>query len=228
MSRKAKVIFIVVGLVVFSYFVRSQKEEPSQATNLISPSAATPQPAAAPTVEVPDPKESKSVTGRANGSHTQDAKTKKKSSTPGKENDDGESNINADLQSKLGEVVSLYAAWPGATPRHILSDKLRSYEPLITESTVKKIEKEWRNTPPAPMLKVKRVVNFGNLSTLPNDSNKATVTVFLALHKLFKPVSGRPYSQEAVQPYSVNLQIINRSWTVVGISPQSTIAQTGG
>jgi hypothetical protein len=209
MSARIKFLAVVAGLALLFFITHAQKSNhAAQADN--PHNAETPLPAEAPTVVAP-----------AKKVQTKPLRPKKHHpSTKLKGNDDGESNILPDLQHRLGRVVKLYASWPGATSRAELTKKLQGEEPFITEDAAKRIETEWKNTPPTIKLVPGKVVNISDLIALPNQSSTAVATVFLTLSKFFKPASGKPYSQTAVQSFTVSLQIIDRQWHVIGIAPQ--------
>jgi hypothetical protein len=211
MSARMKIFAAVIGIVVVVFITHSNKAHPPRQIETPQ-TVATPLPAEAPTVTEPK----KTVHDKTAPKHKEHDASKH-----GEDNDDGESNIQPDTLRKLGRVVWLYASWPGQTPKTSLIKELRGEEPFITEDTVKKIETEWNNTPRTFEIAPKKVVNISDLLSSPNQPGVATATVFLTIDKLFKPVSGKPYSQTAVQPYTVKLQIINRQWRIVGIAPQS-------
>jgi hypothetical protein len=210
MSARFKFFAIAAGLVVVFFIAHSQRSHPPGQVE--QPQAtATPLPVEAPTVSAPETK-----------THSKSSKpTKRHESKHAEDNDDGESNIKPDMKHKLVRVVRLYASWPGPTPKQSLINDLRREEPFITESAVKKIEEEWSKTPNTFKIVPKQVVNISDLLANPKEPDKATATVFLTLSKLFKPAKGKPYSQSAVQSYTVKLQIIGRKWSVVSIAPQS-------
>jgi hypothetical protein len=234
MTRRTKIIFIIVGLAIFSYFVRSQRESPSQATNLPSTSSeVTPQPAAAATVEAQTPKKV-TATPSLPKNKSKRQTSKKSASKPSKkdinseESSEDKVNLSEKLQSKLELLVRTYAAWPGSTPKSELLKKLNQQVPFITADAVKKIENEWRSAPKTVKLTVKEIDFATGLTTTPQDPNQATVLTYAKLVKHFTPVSGDPYTQQASQPYTVKMRIFNRVWRVVEISTQAPASSSGG
>jgi hypothetical protein len=181
-----------------------------------------------PSAPMPLPAEAPTVAPSSKATPSKETKPKESRPTKNEANDDGESNIQPGLQRKIGRVVKLYASWPGSTPRKVLLGQLRSEEPFITESAVQKIGTEWNNTPVPTTFKMapQKVVNISNLYAFPHQTSRGTATVFLAVRKLFKPVSGKAYSQPAVLPYTVTMEVIGRQWRVAGIAPQAGVSST--
>jgi hypothetical protein len=208
-------IMAVIAVIAFVRYANMHAKQHHHKSAAQPPSVTKPLPAAAPTVAMPRQTPS-----------PKPHKTKEYSSSPDENNDDGESNIRLSTQRELGHVVKLYASWSGPASQETLVRKLKSKEPFITNEAVTKIQAEWNNTPPLTTFKIVplRVVNISNLYALPLEPDKGTATVFLAVRKLFTPVSTKPYSQTAVQPYTVNMQVISRQWRVVGIVPQNNVS----
>jgi hypothetical protein len=164
-----------------------------------------------PSAPMPLPAEAPTVAPSSKATPSKETKPKESRPTKNEANDDGESNIQ-----------------PGSTPRKVLLGQLRSEEPFITESAVQKIGTEWNNTPVPTTFKMapQKVVNISNLYAFPHQTSRGTATVFLAVRKLFKPVSGKAYSQPAVLPYTVTMEVIGRQWRVAGIAPQAGVSST--
>jgi hypothetical protein len=211
LSRRTKIVFFLIGVAVIAIILRNNQPAIKSA-KVTPPSQLKPLPAEQPTVAVVAP-----TTSTHTSVHTSPATTAK-SHEPNEAN----SNITPELQSKLKKVVALYASWPGAVPMQTLLTELRHEQPFITNGALTKISTEWNSTPRTTFrLQVKGIVMVSRLIAAPRNPNNGLVTVFVSLERHFKPVSARPYSQIAVQPYTVNMQIINREWHVTMIAPQS-------
>jgi hypothetical protein len=222
LSRRTKIVFFLIGVAVIAIILRNNQPAIKSA-KVTPPIQLKPLPAEQPTVAVVAP-----TTSTHTSVHTvvKGSKPKEKSSpaTTAKSHEPNEanSNITPELQSKLKKVVALYASWPGAVPMQTLLTELRHEQPFITNGALTKISTEWNSTPRTTFrLQVKGIVMVSRLIAAPRNPNNGLVTVFVSLERHFKPVSARPYSQIAVQPYTVNMQIINREWHVTMIAPQS-------
>jgi hypothetical protein len=236
MSRKHMVILGVVGLAIFSLILRTHKTQPARTINP-APPITTPEPAASPTVAMPVPTTVKRAAKNPrqhsqehgnNASKPVSKPTSKPKASPkpvainSRESSEANGNLVPELKSKLKTIVTLYASWPGSTPKQKLLNELKQQEPFITAGAVSKIETEWQNTPLGTFkLKVKGVDLSAGLVSQPHNPSNGVVTAYAVLEKTFTPVSGSPSSQTASQPYTVRMRIINRSWRVVGLSVQS-------
>jgi hypothetical protein len=230
MPRRIKVIVVLAVLVVFSVLVRSHKTEHTRSNSPEVPAVVAPQPADAPTVATPQRSRKKTAQhAPARGKPKRSAKA----SSPAKdinsrESSEGEGNLSPRLRSRLKTLLTLYASWPGSTPKEELIKRLRRQEPFITESAVSKIATQWQAAPQTVRLMVTGVDLALGLVTSQHDPNNGSVTAYVKLKKHFVPVSGKPYTQVAAQPYTVKMQIINRSWRVTDISPQTSATFIGG
>jgi hypothetical protein len=235
MSRRVKIFCVIAGLVIFAIVMRHNKDGGEGAKSSVIQVASTPQPAAAPTVAAPIPKKTAARANPRSPKHRKKGKPSNgRSSKPAKadlnsrETSEGEVNLSKDLQHKLKELVTLYASWPGSTPKQELIKRLEQQEPFITADAVKKIETAWQFAPQTVKLTVKSVDFATGLTAATQDPNQGTVSTYVKLVKHFTPVEGHPYTQLASQPYTVKMRIISRVWRVVGISAQPAASSLGG
>jgi hypothetical protein len=237
MSRRVKFFCVIAGVVIFAIIMRHNKVGGEGTKSPVIQVASTPQPAAEPTVAAPVPKKTKAKARATPSSPKHRNKGKPShghSSKPAKadlnsrETSESEVNLSKDLQLKLKALVTLYASWPGSTPKQELIKQLKQKEPFITAEAVKKIETEWKYAPQTVKLTVKSVDFATGLTAAPKDRNQGVVEAYVQLVKHFTPVSGNSYTQLASQPYTVKMRIINRVWRVVGISTQNAASSTGG
>lgn len=138
------------------------------------------------------------------------------------------SNLTPALRTRLVRIVKLYASWPGTVPQKVLIRQLEMEEPFITSSAITQIEDEWAQAVTTVELTVKAVNLAPGFVASSSGRNSADIVAYVLLKKRFKPVTGKPYTQMATQPYQVNLRIIKRRWTVVGFSPLSASTSSGG
>jgi hypothetical protein len=235
MSRRVKIFSVIAGLVIFAIVMRHNKAGGEGTKSSVIQVASTPQPAAAPTVEAPVPKKTKAKATPSSPKHrSRNKPSHGHSSKPAKANlnsretSESEVNLSKDLQRKLKALVTLYASWPGSTPKQELVKKLKQQEPFITAEAVKKIETEWKYAPQTVKLTVKSVDFATGLTAAPNNASQGAVETYVKLVKHFTPASGHSYTQLASQPYTVKMRVISRVWRVVGISTQTAASSTGG
>jgi hypothetical protein len=252
MSRRTVLYILcgVVGVVILRYAVASNKP-PDRLAGTPAPQVRRPFPAEEPTTPEPAPKKSAAKpglktagrpkpapavsipAGQTTPQETQPFKLapapKKSAGKPSPGVTENESsNITPDLRSRLERIVRLYASWPGTVPKKMLIRRLEMEKPFITSDAINRIKEEWTLRVRTVELTVLNVEVAPGFTASTSDPNSANAVVYVRLRKRFKPVSRKPYTKLSNQPYSVNLRIIKRNWTVVGITPQSASASLGG
>lgn len=205
-------VVILVGIGLLRILVGSQSA-PSPKPALVKPTVLKPFPAASPTV-------ASSLTSAT----MQPQKTKPQEHPV---NEDGASNLSPALEAQLTKVVRIYASWPGDVPKEQLLGQLGKQQPFINKSVLDQVQRQWQTTPSTFTITVKKVIMDSDLLQTTRGPNSGVVTVYASLLKHFKPLSGHPYDQTAIQPYQVSLRIIKRAWQVVGITTQVSTVSVG-
>jgi hypothetical protein len=235
MSRKWILrIVVVIGVFIFFHLARGHSNPVDRPGPSAIPQAARPFPA-----EVRTTKRQQPALHQSKGAHTSEprmtqnpyktsAAAKGAGNTGQKDGTAEASNLTPDLGATLKQIVKLYASWPGTTTKKRLIRGLQMEQPYITAEAIKHFKEEWIRTPTTVKLTVKRVDLEPSFFASATNPNSADITAFVQLKKQFKPVTGHPYTQLATQLYVINLRIIKRRWTVVGIALPSLSASTGG
>lgn len=205
MSRRMWIACIVLGLITLAILLRTHKSGPAEAVVTYPSASEGPLPAGAPTVTLQD----------QNGSSSTPSQTSSTSV-----NDYEYSNLGPDLRKKLETMVKIYASWPGFVSKQELLSELKQQQPFLTSEALDAIERDWNMPQSTFKLKVRGINLDSSLAKLTQNPNAGSVTAYVTLSKTFTPVSGKQYTQSAVQPYVLTLHIINRSWKLVGITTQ--------
>jgi hypothetical protein len=208
MLRFRNITIAIAALVVFSHFLLSNKGDPAvKATP--HRSAPKPLPAGEPTV-APTIQQQK-----------REKQRKKPKQKPKPTKDDYElSTLNSNQRVQIENLVKICASWPGQPQKQLLL-KMRKLRPFVTNEAISQIKSAWGDALPTFTLKAKNVVLDPGFVASSGEQSTAEIKAYVTLVRHFKPVSGTPYDQTAIQPYTVSLRVIKRKWRVVAVSLQT-------